>query len=308
LKQLALENDNLCTALQWALASRAVTLGLRLASALLNFWFIRGYNRGVREDLMRLLTLPEAAAPSAVRAKALAAAGYMVADESFKARLLEEALAISHAVDDPQTSAMALRTLGALRMQQREYASAETHLSRSLALWQELGNRHYIGLLLALVGEVALYQGEVARARALFEASAEPLREVSDDDQLAYTLRRLGQVATHQGRVADAMALIQESLTFNLIVGDRRGIAACLAALAQVLLSRGDTVSAVRLLGAVSGLLDDSRTRLHPFDDDQYQATLATARRQLDAATFDAAWATGAALTLDQAVAAARQL
>jgi len=62
---------------------------------------------------------------------------------------------------------------------------------------------------------------------------------------------------------------------------------------------------AVRLLAAMERYREQSGINRSPIDHPRYTQDVATARAQLDEATFDAAWAEGRAMSLDQASAEA---
>src|SRR5262245_25572467 len=62
---------------------------------------------------------------------------------------------------------------------------------------------------------------------------------------------------------------------------------------------------AVRLLGAVAALVSATNRTLDPMERSDYERSTAVARAQLDAVTFDQAWAAGQAMVLEQAIAEA---
>jgi hypothetical protein len=78
-----------------------------------------------------------------------------------------------------------------------------------------------------------------------------------------------------------------------------------LAGLAGPISARGDPERAARLLGASEALLETIGVGLQcsdQFEVDRYEAAV---REQLDQATFEAAWAEGRAMSLEQAVTSA---
>src|SRR5207244_9500604 len=78
------EEDNFRQALRWSLDrgdAEALDIGLRLAGALGWFWFLHGYPSEAR-DWFDALLKPVAGPPSAVRAKALNAAGFRAIDHA----------------------------------------------------------------------------------------------------------------------------------------------------------------------------------------------------------------------------------
>ena len=99
--------------------------------------------------------------------------------------------------------------------------------------------------------------------------------------------------------------LHKESLTLIQELGDKKGIAECLPGLAEVAQADGLPQRGTKLLGAVEALLERLGARLDPTERAEFDHTLAAAHAQLDEAAFNAAWAEGRAMTMEQAIALA---
>src|SRR5205823_1977747 len=131
LDRLEQEDDNLRTALDWAIRVGEVELGLRLASALWRFWDVRGHAAEGRERLARLLAVSEGVKPQ-VRQKA-----YFVA--------------------------------GVLADGRGDYPTARHYFEANLALSRQLGDSANMRTSLFALGNVAYMQGDYQAARALYE-------------------------------------------------------------------------------------------------------------------------------------------
>ncbi len=59
---------------------------------------------------------------------------------------------------------------------------------------------------------------------------------------------------------------------------------------------------AARLLGTAEALRQAIGSTMHAYERVEYQKEVAPVRAALDAATFDAAWAAGRAMDIDQAI------
>ena len=84
--------------------------------------------------------------------------------------------------------------------------------------------------------------------------------------------------------------------------GDRQGVAACMAALAAVAMARGQEDKATTLFAGADVALKSMRAQLLHIDQTAYDCNLVAVRAQLDRTTFDAAWAEGQTLTMEQAI------
>ena len=155
------------------------------------------------------------------------------------------------------------------------------------------------------MGDLALYQGDVAQAAALYQEALVMLRDHHDSKGIAWTQRNLGRVAHTQGEDLLAATLFTESLAaFRQLHegGDPFGINACLDGLGGIAGAQGQPERAARLFGAAQamrgvGLQWPIGARV------DYERDLAAVRAQLDEAPFVAAWAEGAAMTQEQAIA-----
>ena len=80
------------------------------------------------------------------------------------------------------------------------------------------------------------------------------------------------------------------------------GDAACLEGLAGVAGGQGQPEQAGRLFAAAEALRASLGTPLPPVERAEYACNVAAARGQRDEATWEAAWAEGRAMTLEQAI------
>ncbi|MFL5732354.1 MAG: tetratricopeptide repeat protein, partial [Chloroflexia bacterium] len=156
--------------------------------------------------------------------------------------------------------------------------------------------------MLFRLGDLTRSEGDYERALEVYETFLTRAREADARLLIATAWHRLGQMAHLQGDLAKASTLLQDSLKMHREAGNKHGIAECLAALAGVSASQGHPNRAVRLFGAADALLERLMAPLTPADRTQYDTDLAATRSQLDAPTWQAAWAEGRALTLDQAI------
>ncbi|MCS7197191.1 MAG: tetratricopeptide repeat protein [Candidatus Bipolaricaulota bacterium] len=248
LKRLELEHDNLRAALEWS--STDPETGLRLASALWLFWYLRGYVSEGREWLKQFLEkAPEA--PSSLRAKALYGASMLARaqdDYALATKLLEESLALYRAAKDNRGVALALGNLGIIAFARGDYARATKLHEESLEHFRQLHDKIGIASALSELGNVALYQNDLERAERLLEESLALSRAAQDDQGIALALRRLGAVLFQKGERARAKALLQESLELYRGLGAVPGLASVFNSLGMVALQEGDLQRAGTLL------------------------------------------------------------
>ncbi|HEV2029085.1 MAG TPA: hypothetical protein VGS16_11230 [Candidatus Dormibacteraeota bacterium] len=97
----------------------------------------------------------------------------------------------------------------------------------------------------------------------------------------------------HSGDLAAAAARFRESLLLRWRAGPGVDVAVGLAGMAGVALRGGQLTEAVRLFGAVDGMLESRHMKLPPADELVRRADLAAIRSRLDDPAFDAAFREG---------------
>jgi predicted ATPase/DNA-binding XRE family transcriptional regulator len=183
-------------------------------------------------------------------------------------------------------------------------ATARANAEESLALFRSAGDTWNLAGPLSILGNLALRQGDHAAASERYEQGLALWEEMGDKPGISWGLRNLGAVAQAQSDHARAARLLAESLVVLQELG-HKDIAWSLAGLAEAVAGLGQPARAARLFGAAEALREASGAAIFPVDRANYDGAVAVARAQLDDATFDAAWATGWAMTLEQAIAEA---
>ncbi|MGD9891855.1 MAG: tetratricopeptide repeat protein, partial [Dehalococcoidia bacterium] len=311
LTRLAAEQDNLRAALRWAEACGDVMLTVRLATALVPFWEVRGAMGEGRRWLEAVLTNdPPRDIPPALGASVLLAAGRLAfwqADLAPAARMLEESLDLGRAADDGPAVAASLTWLGLVSNRQRESAKAEQHLTASLALLRMLRDGHGTALTIHGLGSVASNQGAYERALPFFEESLQRFQALGDLRFIAIASFELGTllVIMAGGDLERAGRLVRDGLQGLLAVGDRGFTISGLLTLAEAEAKLGRRLRAARLLGVTAALRDTLGVSLSPLQREREAAALDRIRPRLSQVALAAAVAEGRVMTVDQAIAEA---
>jgi non-specific serine/threonine protein kinase len=158
-------------------------------------------------------------------------------------------------------------------------------------------------MVLGTLGEAARLQNDVGQARMFLEEGLALCQELGNKAHLAWALKSLGYLAHQQGDAAQAHTLHEQSLALMRELALLLGIAACLEGFAGVAELEEHPTRAVRLFGAAAAIRDV--LGIAPFGDERvdYERRLAVACTQLGGDAFDAAWAQGRAMTVDEAIA-----
>jgi tetratricopeptide (TPR) repeat protein len=317
---------------------------LQFIGALWRFWFT-GHH--LLEGLDWLAKALPARSDTSVAVRALALSGASIllwrsGDVRLRAQLAEEALACAREVDDRQSIAYALISLGCLPQEDHLNASL---LEESLLLLQQVNNRWGQAFVSLRLGETLTRQEKFDQAIARIEQGHAFFRSISDELGVTDALSRLGDIALARGDYKRATILYEESLTIKLRVGDLQAIAsshwdlgtaayACgdyvrayewytqalvffhrvgypghtarlIELLADVAAAQHQFMHAARLFGAAEALREGTGYAVESLNRSAYACSVAMIRARLGEASFSAAWAAGRAMTLEQAIAEA---
>ena len=277
LDQLAIEQDNLRTALAWALNEKQQEHGARLGIALRRFWYIRGfYAEGWQwlEQLLRLVdnaawradllysqgTLARRSKESAIAAdcfaqslvlyrqqedqrgiaSALRSLGFMhyYQGNDVAARpLFEEALSRFRRLGDQEGIAVALDNLGYIAKTPEE--GIRLH-QESLALRRRSGNLHGITASLAGLAYEAIWRADYGAARAYMEEHLQLNEKLGNQDGMANAFHILAIIAYAEHDYAVAQELYEKSVKLCQATGDQAAQAGPLLGLGAVALKRNE--------------------------------------------------------------------
>jgi predicted ATPase len=243
--------------------------------------------------------------------------GEVLCDEGDYARATErctESLAVRRTLGDTWGVAISIGSLGRVGEAQGDYDQARALYEESLGLFRGLGATWNMACILDSLSSVARHQGAWAQAAAMCAESLALFRAIHDDKGIARALTSAGHVAHDQGDSVDAERLYQESLALYGEMGAMFAVVPCLESLAQVLCSPraemlqvGRVGRGVQIWAATTTLRVAQGTPRPPADHTAFEASIGTARASLGEDAFAVAWAAGAALSLEQAMAVAMQ-
>jgi predicted ATPase/class 3 adenylate cyclase len=246
------DHDDIRTALRWSVEGGDVETGLRLAGALWRFWQLRSHLTEGLAWTERLLSLPDAAARTMARARALGARGslaYYLQDLEQVGRSYEESLAIAREAGDLRGQADGAYNLAFVHLLARDGRSAEALFEEAAERFREIGDevgRAHANDGLALV---ASGEGDFARAERLLEENLRTFTAVEDMWGLALTSGQLAGISLSRGDLDRARAAALRSLAAGEALAAHVFNAVSVQALAVVAIRSGRIERGVRLAG-----------------------------------------------------------
>jgi DNA-binding CsgD family transcriptional regulator len=199
----------------------------------------------------------------------------------------------------------ALDHLGMMALYRNDLARAQSYLEQSLAGWQSLGDKQGLTGTLNHLGIVMRYRHRYEQATRYYNECLALARELQDKFPIAAALHNLGQMAHHRGDDVSAHRLLCESLLLVLQISDLPHISVGLADLAGVWAAQSQPERAARLFGAAEALSERTQATMYEPQRLAYEQDVKRGESQLDPDAWQAAWAEGRAISLDDACALA---
>jgi predicted ATPase/DNA-binding XRE family transcriptional regulator len=226
---------------------------------------------------------------------------------------LNEALTIFRAQGNTWGVAEALQNLAGVARDLGDFARANELYQEALVLASDGGETIRRAWILHGWGEAALLEGDYAAARTREQESLMLFRQAGNTYGIAHALHNLGYAEQHLGDTIRTLACFSECLTLFRALEEAWGIPASLSGLGGVAVMYAQQRAgearleqaqrAARLLGAADGLNEASGMGQWPSHQAELEYNLAAARALLAPEVFEATWAEGRGMTLEQAVA-----
>ena len=296
------EFDNLRAAFHWSMSSDVLP-GLRIFSALDGLWWYTHYvqegNRWMEQvsEKMSQVSKP-------IQARIMTAFGMVALSkgdwELARVKTLQ-ALSILRQEHDESRLAFVLGRLGNIDINSGRFESAEDYLGEALRLYRQLDEDAGTASVLNGFGELMRIQKRYMEAKVYYEESIS-LRNKQQGEKGSTALYNLGNIERHLGNDESAYKLYVQALEFSVRVNYTFLACAALMGIAGVTAVSGNPQLAARLLGATEAILELNGHTIQPTDQEDYERSINEARSRLDEETFNAIWAEGRTLSLDEVI------
>jgi predicted ATPase/DNA-binding CsgD family transcriptional regulator len=228
LMEVERERGNIEDAMRWLEEGKREEMLLRIAGALGQFWFLRGYMSEGRlfleQRLAALHTTEGHAVPVSLKtmAKAFFIAGWLAywqGDFAPAISYLEESIELYRNLQDKRGIAASLDVLGVIKKNHGDFETGQAMHEEAMSYHQETGDQYGLAELQTILGIEAIYRGEFARTRALCRESLTYCERAGDLWGIATNLHFLGWVAYCQDEFEAARQLLERSLLLLRRVG-----------------------------------------------------------------------------------------
>jgi predicted ATPase/DNA-binding XRE family transcriptional regulator len=239
------EVDNLRAARRYWLRTGEADQGLRAATAVWRFEYLRGRYTEGRDLLDAALEVADAdpAVDPALRAAAQVAAGtlaYLQCEYDAGTRRVRDGLAGYRAVADVPGMANALQRLGSIARERGSYAEAVALHEEALHLWKTAGDLAGEGDALNYLAFVSWLTGDWQHCDELATQALDRFGGRAESEGAAWALLNLGIASRYRGARGRSGALLLESRQLCERLGYAEGTAWCLDQLGALDRDEGD--------------------------------------------------------------------
>ena len=302
---LETELDNLRAALDWSLTGHKDSEdAIRLAGTLRFLWYISYQTEGAQWLTAALEKNEQASA--ALRAKALngiALVASFQGNYSQMKTVCKESVAIAREANSKHETALALELLGVATAMEGDLEGGILLLQQTRQLAREQEDKWMLGFLCVDLGYALMRKGNYSSAETIFDEGVRAGREIGMKINEAYCLTFLAALKMRSGNFQQARDNLQESARIFIDVRDRFGPTMSLIYFAELAKVESKLEVAAKLCAAVAAICKAAGITLFPIERATLDRSVAELRTQLLEASFNAAWAQGQAMTLEQAMA-----
>lgn len=219
----------------------------------------------------------------------------------------DQSLAIFRELQDPSGIATVLKSLGNIAYMEGDFMKAQALYEECLAAERRL---HAPGKIAGTLNNLALAayaMGDMITSQALHREALALRRQLDIKPGVAQSLYNLGMVLLAQGTFAESWQMQQESLELYTHMGYRIGMVEAWECLGMLAARQEQPERAARLLAAATHwrvVLQASRDQ---SCEAAYTAALSIAQAECDKMAWQVAWREGEMMSLETAVAYARQ-
>lgn len=214
-----------------------------------------------------------------------------------------EALKIfTEEVQDRFGLGMAYMNMARLSANKGDESAKERYMEKLKALVSEMPNSFQVSMFLLGMGMDERLRGNYDSAKKIFEEGREAFRRVHSKYFVQVMRSELGHVERQQGNLAGARSIYRETIKGWQDLGNRAAIAHELECFGLLAIKEEEPQRAVKLFGAAEALREKIQAPMTDYERAEYDQMVARIRSMLSEAEFNAFWAEGRSMTMDEAI------
>jgi predicted ATPase/class 3 adenylate cyclase len=219
------------------------------------------------------------------------------------AEAAREALQIfSQEVNDSFGLGMAYLNMARLAGSQGDETEKVKYFGKLRELVSDMPKSFQVSLFLMGMGMDERIRGNYDTAKKIFEEGLEMFTRLRSKNFVLVMKSELGHVERQTGNLTQARAIYSETIKGWQDLGNRSAIAHQLECFGFLAIQDEEPTRATILFGAAKALRERIQAPMMDFERVEYDQAVAQVRSMLAEAEFNALWATGRSMTMEQAI------
>lgn len=226
-------------------------------------------------------------------------------------KFFEKSLNIYSVLDNKVGHAWIIYNFGRFLDDQGKHTKAGIYIRMGLKSFRYLSNKNGIVWSLYSLSILMLNLGKNKSAFVFAERALNMFRELGNKSGIAWSLHILGRSTFRIAKYKYSLICYRECILMHQESGNRLGIVYALEGFARLAAMHGHSdhaKRAARILGATEILRESIKTPLPIPDRADYERSVTIIRSQIDAANCEAAWSSGQAMSIEQAITEALEI
>ena len=208
----------------------------------------------------------------------------------------------SHEVNDNLGLAMAYLNMARLASSKGDEREKERYLGKLRHMVHEMPKSFYVSMFILGIGMDERLRGNYESARKIFEEGLELFKRLRSKHFVLVMRSELGHVERQLGNLAQARSIYQETIKGWLDLGNRSAVAHQLECFGFLAISDEEPQRGAKLFGATEALRERNQSPMADYERIEYDLAVARVRSLLSEREFNALWAEGRSMTMEQAI------
>ena len=154
-------------------------------------------------------------------------------------------LKVYEEIGNKEGIALSLNNIGFIYKNKGQLKETLDYFIRSLKIQEEIGNKEGIALSLNNIGYIYKNKGQIKEALAYYGRSLKVYEEIGNKSGIAVSLNNIGLIYKDQGQVKEALAYYNRSLKIREEIGDKKRIAVSLGNIGVIYRNQGQVKEAL---------------------------------------------------------------
>jgi predicted ATPase/DNA-binding SARP family transcriptional activator len=304
LKQVDVELDNIRLAIERGLEAGQAESSMRIFVALSRYWDGHSHFTESRRWLETGISLRHQLTKNTLAITLSKAAWFTFRQNDPEKGIpyAKESLELAEALKDQSIAAYALNCMGVTQISNGDLIKAGRHLDQALLLYQNLDDKRGIARTVSNRALVLAYQSNFSGAIELLKDHLNLVENLEDVFTAAWYQFGLGSFQILHGEFEHGVKPLKKGLSLYCQIDNIYFIGNCMIGLAGAANGRHEPLQAARFFGAREAIHESVGSKLDSGLQPIYASLVAQTLAMLNESDFEAAWAEGRAMTLDQAV------